>query len=128
MSPPTPTVKTSNVTVHVDTDNGTVNVIQSPKPGNAGEFVCELDVNGTSSVSVKGYLTFLDQSDLKPDEGTTADSFQEVIFPFQDAGGNTLTPTFQTQTTHGSVSALVSVLIGGSYVNVPKDAVVIIDW
>jgi hypothetical protein len=128
MAPPTPAVKTSTVTVYVDTDNGTVNVVQSPDPGSAGEFVCKLETTGVNAVSVKGFIAFLDQSDLTPDSGTVADSFQGVIFPFQDQNGNELTPTFTTQTTHGSVNAVVTVFLAGAFIDQPMEQVVIVDW
>lgn len=125
---PTPAVKTTTLTVHVNTDNGTLNVVQSPKPGNEGEFVCELSVTGTSAASVKAYMSFLDQSDLKPDAGTVADSFQNLVFPFQDTNMNALSPTFNTQTSHGSVNVVFTAFTEGAYLNQPMESVVIVDW
>jgi len=123
-----PVLKTTTVTVNVDKNSGTMNVVQSPKPGENGEFLFELDVTGTSAATVKAYMSFLDQSGLKPDAGTLDDSFQGIIFPFQDANGNALTPTFNTQTTQGSVSIVFSVFVSGSLANQPSEAVVIVDW
>jgi hypothetical protein len=39
-------------------------------PGNASEFLCELEIIGGSTTEARAFVAFLDQSDLTPDEGT----------------------------------------------------------
>jgi len=128
MAPPTPDVKTTHVTVNVDAVSGDVTTTQVPEAGSEGEFEFALTVTNGTTAGVAAFLSLVDPSKLKPDTGTINDSFQKVIFPFQDGGGNQLNPTFLTQMAHGSVEMAAIVLIGSSTNHQPKEAVVIVDW
>jgi hypothetical protein len=128
MSSPTEATKTTTVTLHVDTDEPRLTVVQVPQPGQAGEVICELEITGGSAAEARAFVAFLDQSDLNPDEGTLADSFQDLVFPLQDSGGNRLTPRFNTQTAHGSVRMVAMAFSEGEHINRPLEAVVIVDW
>ena len=124
-------VSTLTITVQVSTKYGTVSFIPpSPVIAQPGEIRMDLNVTGPGSAGVRAYVDLVDHSKLAPNEETLANSFQDVVFPFQDSGGNELYPTFETQTAHGPVALNVRVIFpaGSAFTNYPVNSVVIVDW
>jgi hypothetical protein len=124
-------LKTMTITVQVNTQYGTVSFTPpSPIMAQAGEVRLDLNVTGAGAAGVRAYVGLVDHSKLAPNGATLADGFQDVVFAFQDSGGNELQPTFETQTAHGPVALSVAVGFpaGSPFTNYPVNSVVIVDW
>jgi hypothetical protein len=124
-------VKTTTITVTVNTDYGTVTLSpSSPLMVQAGEVRFDLEVVGSGPAGVRAFLGLLDHSKLSPTAATLADGFQDALFPLRDINGNELYPTFTTETPDGPVSLNLSVLFpaGSAFMNYPCNSVVIVDW
>jgi len=124
-------VKLTTVTITANAQYGTVS-LDPPNPVqiDAGGVAFDLVVIGPGNAQAKAYLALWDHSKLAPDAGTLADSFQDVIFPLRDSGGNPLQPKFDVVAgQNGPVGLNLTVLFPqGQFVNQPVNSVVIIDW
>jgi hypothetical protein len=90
--------------------------------------VFSLVQTGPAPATVWAYIGLANHSQLKPDDETMNNGFQDILFPLQDSGKNPLQPTFEKQSADGHVEMAVTVLLPGSAIAQPVQSIVILDW